>query len=172
MQLDKLLGNTLQHHKTNTNARKYKDQYLKPKRKYHRTSSAKERLNQKSTQVKQLTWIPRTHTGPDKPFHLRAKGGKKPFRRHFGKERNDRLILHSNLLGHQITNSGKMNSRGKSQDQPLAMTADRQPTSLSVTKKPHFPDFARTGITPITYYQFLHKHSLFCMLLSTAQKTE
>lgn len=96
--MDKLLANTLQHHRTNINTRKHKEQYLKPKRKYHRISSAKEKSNQKSTQVQQLTWILHTHTGPDKPFHSRAKRGKKPSKRLFGKERNDRLILHSNLL--------------------------------------------------------------------------
>lgn len=76
MQWDKLLGNTLQHHETNTNTRKYKKQYLKPKRKYHRMSSAKKKSNQKSTQVQQLTRILRTLAEPDKPSHSRVKGGK------------------------------------------------------------------------------------------------
>lgn len=55
-----------------------------------------------------------THKNRQAFFHLRAK--KKLCRRLFGKERNDSIILHSNLLCHQIRNSGKTNSREKSED--------------------------------------------------------
>lgn len=136
MQLDKLSGNILQHHRTNINTRKHKEQYLKPKKKYHGISAAKEKSNQKSTQVQQLTQILHTHRGPDKPFHPRAKGGKKPFRRLFGKERNDRLVLHSNLLATKSQTAAKWTQEEnlKTNHKPRLQTDTQHKVSVCVQK--------------------------------------
>lgn len=148
-----------------------------PKNKYQKTqiiSKTKEEMLQ--NQFNKVEVIPQTNTSPvtnigqyahtqkqKTLFHLRAKG-KNLCRRLFGKQRNNSIIFHCNLLCHQTRNPGKMNSKRKLLRPTMnphcgQMTGTTDPATNSQKKIFH----TLTGVIPITCY----KNKLLTVILHT-----
>lgn len=99
---------------TEQNTSKLKEQSLKPKGKgtlQNQFSRGKVKPEINTSPMTNIWYYAHTQKQTSL-FPLKSQERKKKlFRRPFGKDRNDSIILHSNFPCHQIRSSGKMNSR-------------------------------------------------------------